>query len=66
MKDFFGQELRVGDKVAVLLKWYRRLVHGTIVKFTPKKICVEYKMKNDLYPSKYYVDDNMIVKEPKL
>ena len=42
MKDFFNQELAIGDEVAILLPAYRRLTSAKIIKFTPQKIMVEY------------------------
>lgn len=42
MKDFFGQELNIGDKVAVTPKDYRGLVEATIISLTPKNVRVTY------------------------
>lgn len=42
MKDFFGQELSIGDTVAFLPERYRELVSGTIVAFTNSKVRVEF------------------------
>lgn len=41
-EDFFGQELNIGDEVAVVAKNYRHLVMGTVVGFTPKCVRVKY------------------------
>ena len=43
MKDFDGNELQIGDKVAVLPPHYRCMVKGTVIGFTPKQIVIEYK-----------------------
>lgn len=48
MKDFFNQELAVGDEVAILLPAYRNLVNAKIIKLTEQKIRVEYIHQNDL------------------
>ena len=42
MEDFFGQELNIGDIVAVEAKNYRHLTEAEIVEFTPKKVRVQY------------------------
>lgn len=38
MKDFIGNELEIGDKVAYILKGYRELRIGYVVGFTNQKI----------------------------
>ena len=43
MKDFNGNELAIGDTVAVLPPNYRCMVKGKVIGFTPKQIVVEYK-----------------------
>jgi len=42
MKDFFGQELQVGDSVAFMEPQYRNMTHGKILKITPKMMLLEY------------------------
>jgi hypothetical protein len=42
MKDFFGNELEIGDTVAFNPPVYKGLVKGIVVKFTPKMIKVSY------------------------
>ena len=42
MKDYFGNELSIGDRVAFYASNYRSFTTGTIVKFTPKQVKVEY------------------------
>lgn len=42
MKDFFGNELNVGDTVAFEQPRYRNLVLGTIVGFTAHNVRVIY------------------------
>lgn len=43
MKDFNGNELAIGDTVAVLPPNYRCMIKGKVVGFTPKQIVVEYE-----------------------
>lgn len=42
MKDFIGQELAIGNRVAFTAPQYRHLCQGTIKAFTPTKVRVEY------------------------
>lgn len=42
MKDFFGNELELGDVVAFYAPGYRSFTEGTIIAFTPKQVRVEY------------------------
>jgi hypothetical protein len=42
MEDFTGKKLVVGDKVVMIAPNYRHLVEGTILRFTPKMVVVEY------------------------
>jgi hypothetical protein len=42
MVDIFGQELAIGDIVAFNPPYYKGLIIGTIVKFTPKQVKIEY------------------------
>ena len=42
MRDFFGNELVVGDEVAFCEPGYRNLITGKIQNFTPQKVRVEY------------------------
>ena len=42
MKDFFGQNLAIGDQVAFEAPGYRHLALGIIVSFTPKNVRLEY------------------------
>lgn len=42
MKDYFGQELEIGDRVAFYAPGYRSFTTGTVIKFTPQQIRVEY------------------------
>lgn len=43
MKDFVGNELTLGDTVAVAPKNYRGLIRAQIIKFTPQQVRVKYK-----------------------
>lgn len=42
MKDFIGQELKEGDVVAVTEPNYRNLVKATVVRFTPKRVVLQF------------------------
>jgi hypothetical protein len=42
MKDFFGQDLVLGDEVAFMEPHYRNMTLGKIIKFTPQTILIEY------------------------
>ena len=42
MKDFLGQKLEIGDDVVFMQINYRTLKKGKILKFTPKKVEIEY------------------------
>lgn len=46
MRDFFGRELAVGDRVAVTPKGYKNLMQGRVVGFTEKRVRVEYAWNN--------------------
>jgi len=41
-KDFFGNEITVGDEVAFYAPGYRMFTIGKIVAFTPKQVRVSY------------------------
>lgn len=64
MKDFFGNELDLGDKVAITYPGYKFLVNGEVVDFTAKKIRVQYR---DLHGTiqETLVDRTRIVKNVK-
>lgn len=42
MKDFFGNDIRVGDTVALIPNHYRSLVEGKVISLTPKQVRIEY------------------------
>lgn len=64
MFDLFGQELAVGDEVATMVKEYRNLVIGKIIKMTPMRIYVEYMTHNG-YLQTYKVSPDMLIKNFK-
>lgn len=43
MKDFIGNELKVGDKVACIELGYKNLVKGEVVKLTPTAVRVKWQ-----------------------
>lgn len=40
--DFLDNEIKIGDKVVVMMKSYRELKIGTVIKITPQKVQVAY------------------------
>ena len=62
MRDFFGNELVVGDEVAFCEPGYRTLITGKIQHFTPQKVRVEYL---DMSHSKttYLGEPNFFIKK---
>ncbi len=42
MKDFYGVEVKLGDRVVCMVKDYRSLVEATVIKITDKTVVVEY------------------------
>ena len=63
MKDFFKNELAVGDTVAFNPPYYKGLIKGTVKKFTPQKVTLEYKWQNRIETTNSFPQD--VVKEPK-
>jgi hypothetical protein len=68
MKDFFGQELSIGDSVAFYAPGYRHFCTGNVIAFTPKKVRVEYiNTWNYGRPGlkiEYLADSDMFIKKP--
>lgn len=52
-KDFFGNELAIGDTVAFCRPQYRDLVSGTVIQFTAQQVRVEYKLHYGSHTSTY-------------
>jgi len=42
VKDFLGNDLALGDEVVLTAPNYRHFVKAKVIKFTPKKVRVEY------------------------
>lgn len=42
MKDFYGVEVKLGDRVVCTVKNYRSLVEATVIKITDKTVLAEY------------------------
>lgn len=61
MKDFIGQELEIGDYVALMQPNYRNMVLGKVEKFNPKMIKVSYTGYNK-YESTYSCYSQDVVK----
>ena len=66
--DFLGIELAVGDFVAAIRPNYRELVLGKIVKLTPKKVQVEYRLHygNNTDMHLYWPNDLVKLQGPHL
>lgn len=64
MRDFIGQELEVGDVVAVTPKDYRGLVKATVAAFTPKQVRLQY-FNHYNYLIEYLTPPNSVVKIPR-
>ncbi len=47
-KDFFGQDLDIGDEVAFIMTKYRNFVWGKIVDLTRQKVRVEFMHKQNI------------------
>lgn len=62
MKDFLGIELKEGDFVAAMRPRYRELVLGCVVKLTPKKVRVEYKLHYGNKTDTHLYDPSDLVK----
>lgn len=63
MKDFLGQDLEVGDVVAVTEPNYRSLIRATVVRFTPKRVVLQYFENRQLRD--YTTPPNFVIKIPK-
>lgn len=45
MRDFFGREIHVGNRVAFMEPGYRNLISGVVIRLTPQKIRVAYTQR---------------------
>jgi hypothetical protein len=65
MKDFFKQELAIGDIVAFEEPGYRNLVLGEIIAFTPKNVRVAYGApRSQGIRATFLTLPNSVVKKP--
>ncbi len=69
MRDIFGRQLAVDDRVAFNPPTYKGLVKGVIVKFTPKMVTVSYAsnyegemVTTNVYPHDVVLRDAPLVK----
>lgn len=62
MKDFIGQELEIGDVVAVTEPSYRNLIKATVARFTPKRVVLQYFERSSL--REYTTPSNFVIKIP--
>jgi hypothetical protein len=64
VRDYFGNELAVGDTVAFCEPGYRNLITGQILNFTPQKVRVKYlSMGIGLTPTTYLGEPNFFIKK---
>lgn len=63
MQDFFGNELAVGDRVAVTPKGYKNLMVGKVVGFAPKMVRVEYSWSSPAITEQVLRDPTDVVKD---
>ena len=68
MNDFFGQELKIGDKVALTPHGYKNLVIGNVIGFTPQKVRISYMRqqtwRHSMEPTEILRNPTNIVKSP--
>ncbi|KQW02228.1 hypothetical protein [Rhizobacter sp. Root1221] len=65
MKDVAGQELAVGDSVAIAVTGYRTMTVGRITRFTPKGMKVVFKKPWGSYgEEETFRDPQMVAKVP--
>jgi len=60
-KDFLGNDIHVGDKVAFMQLKYRNLITGTVVKITPKTLLIEHPKTNVCSTESKQFHDQVIV-----
>ena len=66
-KDYFGQDLNVGDRVAFYAPNYRHFTTGEIIAFTEKQVRVKYINNWNFKPGvedTYLAYPNMFIKKP--
>ena len=67
MTDYFGNELAIGDRVAFYAPGYRQFTTGTIIKFTPQQVRIEYvntwNYGKDGKDMTYLAYPNMLIKK---
>ncbi len=44
MRDAFGRNIVVGDRVAFVQPGYRNLIRGTVIRITPQRVRVAYRI----------------------
>jgi len=63
MKDYFGNELKIGDVVAFEKPRYRMLVTGTIISFSARQVRVEYETDTNGRTETYLSYPGVFIKE---
>ena len=61
-KDFLGNDVKVGDIIAVAPRNYRGLVKAKVIKITKMTFLVEYVPFGYTYPTEYRVDHDAVIK----
>ena len=64
MKDFDGNELKVGDRIAVQLRDYKELMAATITRFTKCKVVIKTRTYSG-YRDRH-IDPSRVAKIPKV
>jgi hypothetical protein len=65
MKDFLGNELKIGDEVVFVQLHYRNLLRGTIKNMTAKTILISHKATNN-YQMETKQSPDQVIKIPNL
>ena len=65
MKDFRGEEVRIGDKVAfVIAGSHKHLKEGTVSKLTPQQVTVSYETLYNRPDGSTYIYTRVVNREP--
>lgn len=64
-KDFFGNEIKIGDEVAFMRTKYRYLLKGKVIKITEYTVLIEHKPTNTL-KTETRQEHSQVIVNPKL
>lgn len=59
--DYVGNVVSPGSIVAFYAPNYRQMTHGTVVKITPQKVKVEYRIPNSKFLHTYTVEPKNVI-----